>query len=141
MGATAGPEVTLVLGDSKSAAKIVGWLNSSVRTETSSIPASPILRSGPKASGLELFYFSSRATTQEVEGTITYLNIFLRIVADPRQQFIVHQPLTGGEKDIDPVVQGHRKSVPRQESDRAVPQRQAVEKQRVIETDVERENC
>ena len=71
--------------------------------ETPSIPPSPILRSGPKASGLELFYFSSRATTQKVEGTVTYLNIFLRIVADPRQQFVAHQPLTGQEKDIDPV--------------------------------------
>ena len=113
---------------------------SRVRAKTRSIPPSPILRSGPKAPGLELFYFSSSATTQEVEGTVTYLNIFLRIVADPRQ-FIAHQPLAGREKDVAPVVQGHRKAVKRQESDRAVPQRQAVEKPRIIKADVERENC
>jgi len=62
------------------------------------------LRSGPKALGLEQFYFSSGATTQEVEGTVTYLNIFLRSVADPCQQFIAHQLLTRQEKVVAPVV-------------------------------------
>ena len=105
-----------------------------------SIPPSPILRSGPKTPALELSYFSSGATTEQVEGKVTYLNIFLRIVADPCQQFIAHQLLTVREKVVVPVVQGHRKAAPRQESDRGVPQRQAVEKQRLIEADVEGEN-
>ena len=109
------------------------------KRETPSIPPSPILRSGPKALGLEQFYFSSRATTQEVEGAVTCLSMFLRIVADPRQQVIAHQLLTGRKKVV-PVVQGHRKAVPQQESDRGVPQRQAVEEQRIIEADVEGEN-
>jgi hypothetical protein len=62
------------------------------------------LRSGPKAPALELFYFSSGAATQEVEGAVTYLKIFLRIVADPRQQVIAHQLLTRQEKVVAPVV-------------------------------------
>jgi len=62
------------------------------------------LRSGPKAPALKLFYFSGRATTQEVEGAVTYLDIFLRIVADPCQQFIAHQLLTRQEKVVAPVV-------------------------------------
>ncbi|MGA9725415.1 MAG: hypothetical protein WBQ86_23360 [Candidatus Binatus sp.] len=73
-------------------------------------------------------------------GTVTYLNIFLRIVADPRQQFIAHQLLASLEQDVNPVAQGYRKAVPRQESDRAVPQRQAIEEPPIIEADVEREN-
>jgi len=39
-----------------------------------------------------------------VEGKVTYLNIFLRIVADPCQQFIAHQLLTRQEKVVAPVV-------------------------------------
>jgi hypothetical protein len=83
----------------------------------------------------------SGAATAKVKGAVTYLSIFARRFADPRHQFIAYQPLTAREIVVAPVVQGHRKASPRQESDRAVPQRQAVEKERIIEADVERENC
>jgi len=106
-----------------------------------SVPRGAVLRPGPNAPQLERFQFSIRATSADVKSAIAGLRIFAGRVADTGEQSISNKSFALVYSVVVPKLQGHRataRGVPR---NGAVPQRQTVEDRRVVESDVEGQNC
>jgi hypothetical protein len=86
-------------------------------------------------------YFPIGTTPADVKSAIADLRIFAGRVTDVSEQSISNKSLALVDGVVVPKLQGHGTTTRGEQGDGAVPQRQAFEQWRIVESDVERQNC
>lgn len=87
------------------------------------------------------FDFPIGAASAYVKSAIAHPRVFARRVADAGEQSISNESLALADSADIPKLQGHRATSHGDQRDGALPEGQAFENWRVVEPDVERQDC